>query len=199
MAFLFFAGMTSLLPVIHIFPIYGYFYETYAYLMAAFFAGLVAIGMRNLINFFRNWGGEKMGIIAAVAPILVILILAKLTWKQNMVWANPIQLWVNAYQFTPESAKVNNNLGLAYVRNNQIREAIPYLEASVRLTPQNSAYQESLAYAYLETGQQALVVTQLNAFLTTTDAVRACGAIERLFSEYHVEELFAKLTDCNNK
>ncbi|MDQ6785266.1 MAG: TonB family protein [Acidobacteriota bacterium] len=66
------------------------------------------------------------------------------------------------------NAEVFNYLGLAYIKNNDLKRARKTLEKTVELDPQNASYRTNLAYAYLlanklnEAGRESTKSIELN-------------------------------------
>ena len=63
-----------------------------------------------------------------------------------------LQLARDAYQRLPNDPNVNDTLGWVYYRKNMAKEAIPYLETSVRKSPNEASFQFHLGMAIVQSG-----------------------------------------------
>lgn len=89
---------------------------------------------------------------------------------------------------TKANAEVWNYLGLAYIKDNNLKKAIKALEKAVNFNPQNSTYRTNLAYTYFlnnklnksqEESNKAIALNSQNA-----DAYYIRGAVSILEAEY---------------
>lgn len=88
-------------------PLNSFFLEHWMYLpLLAFAFAIVTTWFylsRNKHLFFR-----------LALPVFIFLTLGHLTSRQNLVWANPISLYTHILKFSPDVARVHNNLAMAY-------------------------------------------------------------------------------------
>lgn len=119
----------SLLPVLNIRPINAFSAEHWLYFPSiGFFLGASAAFLGAL-----NFKPLKPYIVCFL--IVICAILGALTVKQNYVWRSSVILYKYTLRFSPQSARVHANLGVAYFNLRLYKEAeAEYLEA-IRLDP----------------------------------------------------------------
>jgi tetratricopeptide (TPR) repeat protein len=88
---------------------------------------------------------------AAVVAVLLTLPLAVLTMQRNAVWSDTVRLWTEAAHNAPRDHTAQLNAGLSFVREQRFAEAVPFLEAALRLRPTNSRAAAQLAMSLCET------------------------------------------------
>ena len=89
------------------------------------------------------------------AAILVIAALSSCTWVQNSYWRNSETLFRHALAVTTNNDVAENNLGIVFLGQGKLDEAISLLQSAVDLRPDNSPAHENLAKALLQKGQVA--------------------------------------------
>jgi Flp pilus assembly protein TadD len=129
-----------LLPVIGIFhtgrQIAADRYTYLASLPWAVLLGAALLGATRL----GQWGAVPASrprlrvAVLTVAPLLLVLVLGALTWRQVQVWHDTETLWTNALRSAP-SAHAHQSLGRELVRRGRVGEALPHLRARVELRP----------------------------------------------------------------
>lgn len=113
--------MITISPVSGIIPINGMIYEHWLYLpMVGFFImtwQIITLGLRKfaLTNKFESF--------SKLFLIVVTIALGLLTIRQNWLWRNPISFYNYLLRYT-DSARIRNNLGIAYADSGQIDLAI---------------------------------------------------------------------------
>jgi protein O-mannosyl-transferase len=91
-------------------------------------------------------------ILRAVA-ILVIGVVSLRAWVQTSYWRDSETLFRHALAVTVNNDVAENNLGIIFLGQGKVDEAIPLLQAAVDLRPDNSPAHENLAKALLQKGQ----------------------------------------------
>jgi tetratricopeptide (TPR) repeat protein len=114
------------------------------------------------------WGAAKLlqrrPAVAAAAAVLVLC--AGATWVQLGYWADNESLWRHTLTVTgPGNPHALQNLGIALLDERRPAEALPYLEAGVRLDPYNPTAHFALGRALVELGQYAKAVPPLREAL----------------------------------
>src|SRR6184192_4072129 len=87
-----------------------------------------------------------------------ILTIGVLTWRaraQTWYWRDSETLFKHALAVTTNNDVAENNLGIVYLRQGNVDEAISLLQAAVDLRPDNSPAHENLAKALLQKGKVA--------------------------------------------
>jgi Tfp pilus assembly protein PilF len=93
--------------------------------------------------------------ILSAAAILSIGVLSWRAWIQTSYWRDSETLFRHALAVTAKNDVAENNLGIVFLRNGKVDQAISLLQAAVDLRPDNSPAHENLAKALLQKGQVA--------------------------------------------
>lgn len=111
--------------------------DRYSYLACMPFAVLFGLAL----------GGLEVRRPRAAAGVLVstAILLAALTAYQARYWKNDMTLWTRAVGITPAAYLPNSNLSVALLAANRPEEAVPYLEAAIRLEPKDAEARVNLA------------------------------------------------------
>ena len=109
------------------------------------------------VDFTALWHRQR-GILTACAAI-VITALGWRTWVQTSYWRDSETLFRQALAVTANNDVAENNLGIVFLQQGKLEEAISLLQTAVDLRPDNSPAQENLAKALLQKGRvpEALV------------------------------------------
>jgi cytochrome c-type biogenesis protein CcmH/NrfG len=94
----------------------------------------------------------------AILSTIAILIIGVLIWRareQASYWRDSETLFNHALAVTRNNDVAENNLGIVYLRQGKLDEAISLLQAAVDLRPENSPAHENLAKALLQKGEVA--------------------------------------------
>jgi tetratricopeptide (TPR) repeat protein len=93
--------------------------------------------------------------ILSTAAILTVGLLSLGAWVQTTYWRDSETLFRHALAVTVNNDVAENNLGIVFLRQSKVDEAISLLQAAVDLRPDNSPAHENLAKALLQKGQVA--------------------------------------------
>jgi protein O-mannosyl-transferase len=91
--------------------------------------------------------------ILGAAALLTILLLGWRAWAQTRYWRDSETLFKHALAVTTNNDVAENNLGIVYLRQGNVDDAISLLQAAVDLRPDNSPAHENLAKALLQKGK----------------------------------------------
>ncbi|MGB9476138.1 MAG: tetratricopeptide repeat protein [Candidatus Udaeobacter sp.] len=89
----------------------------------------------------------------SAAGLLTIVVLSWSAWVQTEYWRDSETLFKHALAVTTNNDVAENNLGIVYLRQGNLDEAISLLQAAVDLRPDNSPAHENLAKALLQKGK----------------------------------------------
>ncbi|MGE0269530.1 MAG: tetratricopeptide repeat protein [Candidatus Omnitrophota bacterium] len=92
--------------------------------------GLSLGGVACLFNFSKRYTLNK------VVLGIVVVLLGGLTMQRNTVYRSGVALWSDVIRKAPEKVRAYNNLGLAYLGEGKIDEAVKNFEKAVSLNPQ---------------------------------------------------------------
>jgi tetratricopeptide (TPR) repeat protein len=106
-------------------PVNAFFLEHWLYLPVI---GFFLVGAQTLfdLNLARK--------ILAALSVAVAVLFAVLTWNQNQVWATPISLYTHILQFSPNIARIHNNLAMALSDQHQERRAMEHYMKAIELS-----------------------------------------------------------------
>jgi tetratricopeptide (TPR) repeat protein len=93
--------------------------------------------------------------ILSAAAILSVGVLSWCAWIQTSYWRDSETLFRHALAVTANNDVAENNLGIVFLRQGKLDQAISLLQAAVDLRPDNSPAHENLAKALLQKGQVA--------------------------------------------
>jgi tetratricopeptide (TPR) repeat protein len=149
---LWFIGM--LIPVSGIIPINGILYEHWLYVPILGF-------YLTLYGFYRLLTTKLHLKIVSRYTLLGLYCLATVyalvTIRQNYFWSTPIRLYAYLLQYT-KSARIYNNLGMAYSDANQMDLAISMYQASLQIANTYPQTYHNLANLYRDTNQPQLAI-----------------------------------------
>ncbi len=111
-------------------------------------------GVADLTAFYRHQRA-----ILSTAAILVIGALTWCAWVQTSYWRDSETLFRHAAAVTTNNDVADNNLGIVFLGQGKVDDAISLLQRAVDLRPDNSPAHENLAKALLQKGRvtEALV------------------------------------------
>ena len=91
--------------------------------------------------------------VLTTAAILTICALSWRAWTQTRYWRDSETLFRHALAVTTNNDVAENNLGIVFLRQGKLDDAISLLQAAVALRPDNSPAHENLAKALLQKGE----------------------------------------------
>jgi tetratricopeptide (TPR) repeat protein len=107
-------------------------------------------GATELTAFYRH-----QRTILATAAIVVIGALTSCAWVQTSYWRDSERLFRHAAAVTTNNDVADNNLGIVFLGQGKVDEAIALLQTAADLRPDNSPAHENLAKALLQKGRVA--------------------------------------------
>ena len=158
---------TMLVPVSGIIPINGLIYEHWLYLpMIGFFICLYAVFKlftKNFSQLFKKIekqgeGSESRsergypGVNVKYFLYILCAIYIILTIRQNYLWANPIRFYEYTLNYA-HTARLHNNLGMAYAEAGQFNKAIEQYEKSLEIVNIYPEIFHNLANVYKSIGE----------------------------------------------
>ncbi|HYP07048.1 MAG TPA: tetratricopeptide repeat protein [Bryobacteraceae bacterium] len=143
-SFLIFVGM--LFPVLGFFNVYPFRYsfvaDHFQYLAILAVITPAAWAISTLVN--RTTSNRLASIVVAA---FIVAPLAALTWQQSGDYVDYETLFRRTLARNPDSALVHNNLGVMLMSTGREAEALPHMEAAVRLAPRRSDFRVNLGLA----------------------------------------------------
>lgn len=145
---LWFFGMLA--PVSGIVPINGLLYEHWLYLPLMGFL-IALVGVWKLIPV------RKIHILGRWLVIPFVVIFAVLTVRQNWIWRHPIPFYTYTLEHS-QTARVYNNLAMAYADEGNHLKAIEYYEKGLTISNVYPQIYYNLARNYQEIGETKLAI-----------------------------------------
>jgi hypothetical protein len=141
----------TLLPVSGIIPINGIMYEHWLYTpMIGFFIALLGIYTVFLPPTFKR----NISLHAHKILGVFLIVCISLTIRQNYFWSTPIRLYEYLLNYT-SSARIHNNLGMAYAENNQYEKAITEYKKSLEIDPESAFVYHNLGNVFNAQGKKS--------------------------------------------
>ena len=141
----------ALLPQSSIIPTPDLMFEHRVYLGVA---GLIWIflGILALVAKYITFKYFKIYLYSGI--IIIILILTFLTFNRSKIWKNDVTLWADAYEKSPQKARVINNYANALLNNGMQSNAVVVLEKALKENKKIPPYVVStLANLYAQNGR----------------------------------------------
>ncbi len=125
--------------------------------------GLYIAGTWAFADLTASWRRRRVLLIAA-AP-LVVAALSCSASIQTSYWRNSETLFTHALAVTKHNDVAENNLGIIFLQNGQLDDAISRLQAAIDLRPENGPAHNNLAKALLQKGRVAEAMVHYRKFL----------------------------------
>ena len=137
-----------------------------------------------LVMLFHQTVNNKKAVMACL--VLVTLLFSFWTYERNKVWKDELTLWTDNYKKSPNKARVNFNLGVAYLNSNKASEAIPFLHAGLNFYEKDVELQQNVS-----------VRTTATYFRTLGEAYKEKGELQKAIFYLHkaLEESFTDVDD----
>jgi Tfp pilus assembly protein PilF len=113
--------------------------------------GLYIAGTWAFADLTASW--RRRRVLLGAAALLVVTALSCSAWIQTSYWRDSETLFRHALAVTANNDVAENNLGIVFLREGKVDQAISLLQAAVDLRPDNSPAHENLAKALLQKGQ----------------------------------------------
>jgi len=157
--------------------------DRYHYLPSIGISIMLAWGIPS---FIRNKPAEKK--ILLPLAVLVLMILAVLTWKQCDYWKSSVELWKHAVNVTKNNFLAYNNLAIALFAEGKNEQAIYYYNKAITIKPFEVVPYQNKAIVYAKTGQYNLAIDSYSEALRiksdNSDAYYSRGALYHQLGRY---------------
>jgi tetratricopeptide (TPR) repeat protein len=136
-----------------LFPNAGLIYEHWMYVpMIGIFIIIIWL-LLKLAEKFDQTSEYDFKKIAAGAFMIYLVPLSIKTIDRNNDWQDPITFYNQTAEYTQDSYRIWNNLGMAYADAGRSDEAIENYEKAISLSPENAVAYHNLANSYRDLGQ----------------------------------------------
>ncbi|MBU1147116.1 MAG: tetratricopeptide repeat protein, partial [Candidatus Omnitrophica bacterium] len=132
----------ALLSVSNLYPINAYMAEHWMYLPSIGFFLILSKGLNYI---YRT---KNLRIFAVGLMIGLLAFYSYLTLRQNNYWKEPIAFYERILKYAPDSCKIYNNLGVAYMNLGNKKEAISSYKKAIEIDPDYSEAYNNLGVAY---------------------------------------------------
>jgi tetratricopeptide (TPR) repeat protein len=113
--------------------------------------GLYIAGTWAFADLTASWRSRR--VLLGAAALLVVTALSCSAWIQTSYWSDSETLFRHALAVTAKNDVAENNLGIVFLRQGKVDQAISLLQGAVDLRPDNRFAHENLAKALLQKGQ----------------------------------------------
>lgn len=114
---------TGLLPVSGITPINAQLYEHWLYLPLIGFFSVLFFYVERLLDFFKT-NRKKMAYLLFLLFLTVYGVFYSVqSIRRNIIWGKPIEFYENILRYSPNSVRINNNLGNRYYEKGEMDKA----------------------------------------------------------------------------
>ena len=148
-ALFFFVG--TMFPVLGFMNAYGmrysFVWDHWVYLSSL---GIIALGAALIARVAAHF--DKPGMLWGSA-VLLLPVLAGLTWKQSAMYTDNETLWRTTIAKNPAAFLAYNNLGYILLEKKQLDDAIPCFEKSLEINPNFSEPHNNLGDALIRVGR----------------------------------------------
>ena len=135
--------LLGLAPISNIYPInYGFMMEHWLYLPSVGFFIVSGYALAVLVRMIHS----RMAAISLIVGILLGYSL--ITIKQTEYWCEPVRLYQRALQFTPDSWRMYNGLGIELANRGRLAEAEWAYKEALTINPRLSGVHSNLTAVY---------------------------------------------------
>ena len=156
----------ALIPMSGIIPVNALLLEHWLYTPSIGFCLIISYFLIYLINKFNVRNNTKIfSNIIIFTTICIIFILSFLTINQNKVWGDTITFYSNILKFEPGTARVHNNLGMAYADSGNLFLAEKEYLTAINISDSYPQPHYNLATIYIKTNELQKAVWHLERSL----------------------------------
>lgn len=137
--------LLALLPVSNVYPMSAYMAEHWLYIPSIGFFLLLAGVMVFL------YGNSRLRLFGSVLALSLLIFYPSATINQNLYWSDPIIFYKRTLSYSPESARMYNNLGVEYRIRGSEGEAIKAFMRALEINPNLALVHVNLAEVYYKT------------------------------------------------
>lgn len=163
--------------------------------MADRYAYLPFVGIFIMISFGAAAFARRYHFHQAALPVLALIWLTGLsvvTYRQVTYWQDSLTLWSRTVGVTKENFVAEDNLGLAYVLENDIDGAIPHFRAAVQIKPDDPVGNLNVAVFEQQHGHLDDAIASYKVVLNNTpDPAMKASALADLGSAYRAQQNYA--------
>ena len=125
--------------------------------------GLYIASTWAVADLTTSWFRQR--VILGAGALVIVGALSWNAWVQTSYWRNSETLFTHALAVTGKNDVAENNLGIVFLQNGQLDEAITRLQAAIDLRPENGPAHNNLAKALLQKGRLTEAMVHYRKFL----------------------------------
>jgi len=114
----------ALSPVSGLFPLKTYMAEHWLYVPSMGLCLLVAYGLTHLYRKGFRW-------VITLVIVALVVFYGALTMRQNSYFRDPISFYERTLRYTPQSARLHNNLGIKYLESGEIAKGMAQFKQAI--------------------------------------------------------------------
>ncbi|MFC1508588.1 tetratricopeptide repeat protein, partial [Candidatus Omnitrophota bacterium] len=150
----------AIFPNSNIIPINALIYEHWLYLPSIGFFIIMAWVLTELYK-----KGRLLKYIALLFLIVIPLFYIFRTIERNKDWHDPVSFYESTIKYNPDSARIHNNLAMAYVDEGKLSDAIKEYKEAIRLGDNYPQPHYNLSNIYIKKGDYFLAIKELKRSL----------------------------------
>jgi tetratricopeptide (TPR) repeat protein len=158
-AVFFYAG--NLLPLLGFlnayFMIYSFVSDHWVYLPSLGLIALAAAGIARIL------AAARLGWLVKGVPLLLLLFLASLTWKQSHIYQDPDSLWADTLAKNPKAWMAHHNVALRLQGRGKLDEAAQEYRIVLELHPRDERAHNNLGVVLAALGRRNEAVRHYQA------------------------------------
>lgn len=194
--------ITPLVPVSGILPINGMMYHHWLYFPIIGF-GLIIYGLFLLLKF--KLPTDQLTVLNKV--VISIFLLTLIIWifiliREIRIWSTPISFYSHMLQYT-QSARIYNNLGMAYAEINEVDKALEFYLKALELSDQYPQIYHNLGNVYESTNEvERAIQAYQQAIILNPDFYYSYLPLYRLLlkkDQLEADKLFTFINERNPK
>jgi tetratricopeptide (TPR) repeat protein len=143
------------LGFVNVYPfVFSFVADHFQYLASL---GLFALAGAGLSAALVRWPGAR----TTAATVALLVVLGGLTWRQSENYRSPVALYEHTLARNPAAWMAHNNLANLLTAAGRAQEAIPHLEAAIKLRPNSAEAENNLGYALVGLNEPAAALPHL--------------------------------------
>jgi protein O-mannosyl-transferase len=154
--------LISLFPVLGLFDVFFFKYSFVGdHLQYLASMGPLVLVAAAVVTVARRWAGTKL--VPAGATVALLGGVALLTWRQTAIYRTRETLWRDTVTLNPRAWIARVNLGSELMSTGRPAEAIPHLQASLQIKPNDPMAETNWGVALIQLDRAAEAVPHLEA------------------------------------
>ncbi|MEK6733420.1 MAG: tetratricopeptide repeat protein [Candidatus Omnitrophota bacterium] len=191
----------AMFPYSNIIPINALIYEHWLYLPSIGFFLFIAWLLEELIK-----KGKVFKYAAIALAVITALFYMWRTYERNKEWRDPISFYESTIKYAPDSARLHNNLAMAYADKGRLDDAIKEYKKAIESGDYYPQTHYNLSNIYLQKNDYENAIKELkrsieidSSFLYTHESLALIYFNQKSFSEARKEAGYILNVEPDNK